>query len=66
VGGDDESFTADLFTAQHITVVPGSYLARATPAGNPGAGYVRISLVAPETECVQAAGRIKQFLLSRK
>lgn len=66
VGGDDEAFTADLFTSQHITVVPGSYLARATPDGNPGAGFVRISLVAPEEECVQAAGRIRNFILSRK
>jgi N-succinyldiaminopimelate aminotransferase len=40
VDGSDEAFTADLYAAQNITVVPGSYLARATPAGNPGAGYV--------------------------
>jgi N-succinyldiaminopimelate aminotransferase len=66
VGGDDEAFTADLFAAQHITVVPGSYLARATTNGNPGAGYVRISLVAPLEECVQAAGRIRDFIQTRK
>jgi N-succinyldiaminopimelate aminotransferase len=66
VGGDDAAFTAGLFAAQNITVVPGSYLARATPQGNPGAGHVRISLVAPEEECVQAAHRIKEFILSRK
>jgi N-succinyldiaminopimelate aminotransferase len=66
VEGSDEAFTAELFAAQHITVVPGSYLARATAAGNPGAGYVRISLVAPEDECVQAAVRLKEFILSRK
>jgi N-succinyldiaminopimelate aminotransferase len=65
VGGDDAAFTADLFAAQNITVVPGSYLARATTQGNPGAGYVRISLVAPEDECVQAAARIRDFILSR-
>jgi len=66
VGGNDESFTADLFAAKHITVVPGSYLARATASGNPGAGFVRISLVAPEDECVQAAERIRDFILARK
>ena len=65
VGGDDTAFTADLFAAQNITVVPGSYLARATAQGNPGAGYVRISLVAPEEECVQAAVRIREFITSR-
>jgi len=66
VGGNDEAFTADLFAACNVTVVPGSYLARATPAGNPGAGFVRISLVAPEEDCVQAAARISQFIQSRK
>jgi N-succinyldiaminopimelate aminotransferase len=66
VGGDDAAFTAGLFAAQNVTVVPGSYLARATAAGNPGAGHVRISLVASEAECVQAAGRIRDFILARK
>jgi N-succinyldiaminopimelate aminotransferase len=66
VGGDDEAFTARLFAEQHITVVPGSYLARSTADGNPGAGFVRISLVAPEEECVQAAIRIRDFIVSGK
>ena len=65
VGGDDVAFTADLFAAQNVTVVPGSYLARATEQGNPGAGYVRISLVAAEEECVQAAVRIREFITLR-
>jgi N-succinyldiaminopimelate aminotransferase len=65
VGGDDEAFTAGLFATQNVTVVPGSYLARQTPQGNPGMGFVRISLVASEEECVQAAIRIREFILSR-
>jgi N-succinyldiaminopimelate aminotransferase len=65
VGGDDEAFTAGLFAEQNVTVVPGSYLARQTPQGNPGTGFVRISLVASEEECVQAATRIRDFILSR-
>jgi N-succinyldiaminopimelate aminotransferase len=64
VGGDDEAFTAGLFAQQNVTVVPGSYLARRTADGNPGAGYVRISLVASEEDCVQAAQRIREFILS--
>jgi len=64
VGGDDEAFTAGLFAQQNITVVPGSYLARQTAQGNPGAGYVRVSLVASEEDCVQAAQRIRDFILS--
>jgi N-succinyldiaminopimelate aminotransferase len=67
VHGDDEVFTAGLFATQHITVVPGSYLGRASTAGiNPGTGYVRLSLVASEEECVQAAGRIRDFILTGK
>ncbi len=66
VGGDDAAFTAGLFAEQNVTVVPGSYLARHTPQGNPGAGFVRISLVASEEECVQAAVRIRDFILSRE
>jgi N-succinyldiaminopimelate aminotransferase len=62
VGEDDEAFTAGLYATQNITVVPGSYLARSTPTGNPGAGYVRISLVASEDECVQAARRIREYI----
>ena len=66
VGSDDEAFTAGLYARQNITVVPGSYLARPTPSGNPGAGYVRISLVAPEAECVQAAHRIRDYIISTR
>jgi N-succinyldiaminopimelate aminotransferase len=66
VGNDDEAFTAGLYAQQNITVVPGSYLARQTPTGNPGAGYVRISLVAQEEECVQAAHRIRDYIFSTR
>ena len=66
VGGDDQGFTRDLYAATHVTVVPGSFLARDTPDGNPGHGHVRISLVAPVDECVTAAQRIRDFLEHRK
>ena len=33
---DDETFTRDLFATQNLTILPGSYLARDTRAGNPG------------------------------
>jgi len=62
VGRDDESFTRELFAAQNLTILPGSYLARDTPAGNPGRHRVRISLVASVEECVSAAQRIRTFL----
>ena len=59
---DDEAFTRELFARQNLTILPGSYLARDTPAGNPGRRRVRISLVAPLDECVSAAQRIRTFL----
>jgi N-succinyldiaminopimelate aminotransferase len=59
---DDEAFTRDLFATQNLTILPGSYLARDTPTGNPGRNRVRISLVAPVDECVSAAQRIRSFL----
>jgi N-succinyldiaminopimelate aminotransferase len=65
VGDDDESFTRELFERQNITILPGSYLARESAAGNPGRGRVRLSLVAPVDECVEAAQRIRQFIETR-
>lgn len=68
VGGDDEVFTRELFARKNLTVLPGSYLARAGASGsgavavNPGAGRVRISLVAPVAQCVAAAERIRDFV----
>jgi len=63
--GDDEAFARGLFEQQHVTVLPGSYLARDTPGGNPGRGRVRISLVASVDDCVEAAQRIVAFVRSR-
>ena len=59
---DDEAFTRELFAAQNLTILPGSYLARDTRAGNPGRRRVRISLVASLDECLTAAQRIRDFL----
>jgi len=59
---DDETFTRELFARQNLTILPGSYLARDTRAGNPGRNHVRISLVASVDECVNAAQRIRTFL----
>ena len=62
VRGDDEQFARDLYARHAVTVLPGSYLARSGPDGNPGAGRVRISLVPPVAQCVAAAERIHDFL----
>jgi len=65
VPGCDAEFTRDLFEAQHVTVVPGSYLSREVDGVNPGAGRVRMALVAPLAECIEAAERIRAFLQNR-
>jgi len=59
---DDAQFCQQLFEQQHVTVVPGSYLSRDVDGVNPGAGRVRMALVAPLAECVEAAERIRDFL----
>jgi N-succinyldiaminopimelate aminotransferase len=62
VGGDDERFVRELYAATNVLVLPGSYLGRDAPDGNPGRGRVRISLVAALEQCVDAAQRIRQFM----
>ena len=59
--GDDVRFARDLYTSQAVTVLPGSYMAREDAGRNPGAGYVRMALVAATAECVEAARRIARF-----
>ncbi|MDV7209814.1 succinyldiaminopimelate transaminase [Azotobacter beijerinckii] len=59
---DDQSFTRELFAREHVTVVPGSYLSRSVDGLNPGANRVRMALVAPLAECVEAAERIRDFV----
>lgn len=57
-----EVFAQKLFEAQKVTVLPGSYLAREADSINPGEFYVRMALVAPLAECIEAAERIKTFV----
>jgi len=63
--GSDEDFTRELFAEQNVTVLPGSYLSRTIDGRNPGAGRVRMALVAPFDECIDAARRIQTFLSNR-
>jgi N-succinyldiaminopimelate aminotransferase len=57
-GGDDVAFALGLLAQYNVTVLPGSLLAREARGVNPGAGRVRLALVADADECVQAAERI--------
>ena len=58
---DDREFARRLFAEQHVTVLPGRFLSREVDGENPGAGFVRMALVAPVEECREAAGRIAEF-----
>lgn len=57
----DEAFAQALLTQYNVTVLPGSYLAREVGGFNPGAGRVRMALVAETAECLEAAERIARF-----
>jgi N-succinyldiaminopimelate aminotransferase len=58
----DTEFARQLFEQQNVTVLPGSYLGRDTAEGNPGANRVRMALVAPLEECIEAAHRIRSLI----
>ena len=58
---DDCEFAKRLYHEYNVLVLPGSYLARAAQGENPGKDRVRIALVAPLAECVEAIERINRF-----
>jgi N-succinyldiaminopimelate aminotransferase len=60
----DTEFARRLYAEQHVTVLPGSFLARESGGVNPGAGRVRMALVAEIEECLEAARRIVEFAKS--
>jgi len=59
--GDDRSYARALFQDCCVSVLPGSFLAREVDGMNPGAGFVRIALVADEAQVREAARRIVEF-----
>jgi N-succinyldiaminopimelate aminotransferase len=63
-GGDDIGFARGLLAQYNVAVLPGSLLAREAHGSNPGAGRVRLALVAEVAECVEAARRIVSHLKS--
>ncbi|MDG4867002.1 succinyldiaminopimelate transaminase [Guyparkeria sp. 1SP6A2] len=62
VEGDERDFARRLFAEQNVTVLPGRFLSRETGGVNPGAGFVRMALVAQLDDCVEAAKRIRAVL----
>ncbi|GIX25242.1 MAG: succinyldiaminopimelate transaminase [Caldimonas sp.] len=64
LGQSDTDFARGLLAQYNVTVLPGSFLARQAHGRNPGAGRIRMALVAELEECVEAAERIVAYVRS--
>ena len=60
--GPDADFVRDLLTHTNVTTLPGSFVGRTVNGINPGQNRIRIALVAPLKDCVEAAERIAGFI----
>jgi N-succinyldiaminopimelate aminotransferase len=58
----DTDFARDLYAQTGVTVLPGRFLARHVQGINPGEHRVRMALVPPLQECIEAAQRIVAFV----
>ena len=59
--GSDVAFARGLLAQYNVAVLPGSLLAREAHGLNPGAGRIRMALVAEVDECLAAAERIVAY-----
>jgi N-succinyldiaminopimelate aminotransferase len=58
---DDALFARDLYRDYNVLVLPGSFLGREKSGANPGRNYVRVALVQPLADCVEATRRMMRF-----
>jgi N-succinyldiaminopimelate aminotransferase len=65
-GGDEIAFALGLLAQYNVAVLPGTLLARESHGVNPGAGRIRLALVAEVDECLAAAHRIVSFISSQR
>ena len=59
---DGEAAALRLWRETGVRVLPGAYLARDTATGNPGKGYIRVALVAPQDETRRGLSMIRDCL----
>ena len=55
----DTDFARRLFAEQNLRVLPGRFLSRADAQGDPGLNHIRMALVPPLDDCIEAAQRIR-------
>ena len=58
---DEVAYARGLLAQYNVNVLPGRLLARDANGLNPGAGRIRLALVAPVAECLEAAHRIVSY-----
>ena len=54
----DTDFARRLLAEQNLRVLPGRFLSRASEQGDPGLDHIRMALVPPLDDCIEAAQRI--------
>jgi len=59
---DGEEAALKLWQETGVRVLPGAYLAKDTPAGNPGKNYIRVAMVAPKDEMQRGLEHIRDCL----
>ena len=59
---NDEQAAVKLWKETGVRVLPGSYLARDTDAGNPGKTYIRVAMVAPKSDMQRGLETIRDCL----
>ena len=60
--GTGEEATLKLWRETGVRVLPGEYLSRDTDAGNPGRGYIRVALVAPQEDLQRGLTALRDCL----
>jgi N-succinyldiaminopimelate aminotransferase len=58
----DAEFAIKLYRDFNVSVLPGRFLSREAHGINPGAGFIRLALVASLEECLEVARRIQQLI----
>lgn len=59
---DGEEAALKLWKETGVRVLPGAYLSKDTDQGNPGAGYIRVAMVAPKNEMQRGLEKIRDCL----